>query len=1024
MVEKNLHGENSSTRPKNHRFSILMLLTNILSLFVAALMLVPSANVHAQPRDEKIDEIIQILARLELPKYRAIIAKKTTDETIHLALKKAGEQQELGYLWKPGNTHWDSAVATILQHIQTDYEKKTGIAAARSPLVREALNGLTDIQLNEISTLFLSDLFSKSVSHADNITVSIILGSFFSDLANPEESGGFPKEFKQFKQMTSSPQAEVFQQIGLQTLISTLRIENSSVLMISQTMLSKETISEVVKIINSFRIANHIPPPLPPEYAADFITDKKKEKEARKQANAAIRGDINAFEMLVTDAQNGDPIAQAELGRIYTVGINVPQDHKAAFEWTQKAADHGLPRALYNLGLNYQMGNGVEKNLIKAEEYYRLSADKGFARAQLTLGLMYRNGNPVAQDYQRSLALIQSAANQRLPSAALAMAEIYDAGAGVWPDEKKADIWLKQAEENGLSAARAYRKDRKNHKAQFQSLLAASPASAKASPTSGEKSELNRRLISAVKEDNIAYASALLAAGTDIETRDQRPYRDETPLHHAARKGSIDMAAMLISHGANVNVTAQTGFTPLHVAAGLNKAAMVSYLLRSGANVNALDTTHGMPLHAATVQGHPDIVQLLLSSGANPNGVSGNGVTPLRMIFQATSYYKSHTKILDMLINAGADLFDHAVFLLIARRSDEAAMKLLRGNYGIDWAAPPQRENMNLSIPPVVELACAKKEMLVRYLLSEHPDRQRIKLNASGPWGTPLNCYEWKKESLGLLEYLLMEGFDPNAADSSGVSVLHRVYDQDAIDILLRYGADPNRPDKLGQTPIYNFVVRSETDLSSVIAKGYLLEKRDRYGRTPLHYAYNLKVLDFLIAHGMDINERDLEGKTPLHTAAERGRAATITSLLKHGADANIRTNYGLTVYHLAAKSGDEATNKALFTANPEGSQALDNDGKTPLHYAAESGYGTTIEILMACGANVNQRDKNGDTPLISAARKGNAKTAYFLVKNGADGNITDKNGKSASEIFVPNEKLSRTYIDKALKGGETPPWR
>ena len=57
--------------------------------------------------------------------------------------------------------------------------------------------------------------------------------------------------------------------------------------------------------------------------------------------------------------------------------------------------------------------------------------------------------------------------------------------------------------------------------------------------------------------------------------------------------------------------------------------------------------------------------------------------------------------------------------------------------------------------------------------------------------------------------------------------------------------------------------------------------------------------------------------------------------------------------------------------------------GFAPLHYAAEGGYKEIVELLLAKGADVNQRDKIGRTPTYWAMRYGRKEVTAILRKHG-----------------------------------------
>ncbi len=74
-------------------------------------------------------------------------------------------------------------------------------------------------------------------------------------------------------------------------------------------------------------------------------------------------------------------------------------DYALAFRLYTTLADQGNAVAQFNLGLMYDYGDGVPENNAKAAKWYRRAAGQGNAYAQNNLGLVYSNGEGVPQDY-------------------------------------------------------------------------------------------------------------------------------------------------------------------------------------------------------------------------------------------------------------------------------------------------------------------------------------------------------------------------------------------------------------------------------------------------------------------------------------------------------------------------------------------------------------------------------------------------------------------------------------------------
>eukprot|EP00299_Pterocystis_sp_00344_P015219 c7592_g1_i4.p1 GENE.c7592_g1_i4~~c7592_g1_i4.p1 ORF type:complete len:119 (+),score=22.61 c7592_g1_i4:128-484(+) len=64
----------------------------------------------------------------------------------------------------------------------------------------------------------------------------------------------------------------------------------------------------------------------------------------------------------------------------------------------------------------------------------------------------------------------------------------------------------------------------------------------------------------------------------------------QTPLHHAASNGHVELCRFLVENGANVNAACNTGLqTPLHKAAERSHTRTCEYLISVGAFVDSRD---------------------------------------------------------------------------------------------------------------------------------------------------------------------------------------------------------------------------------------------------------------------------------------------------------------------------------------------------------------------------------------------------------------------------------------------------
>jgi hypothetical protein len=67
---------------------------------------------------------------------------------------------------------------------------------------------------------------------------------------------------------------------------------------------------------------------------------------------------------------------------MYDTGLGVPENDAEAVNWYRKAAEQGNAMAQYNLGNMYARGDGVPENFVKAYSWYSLAAAQGHKKAQ------------------------------------------------------------------------------------------------------------------------------------------------------------------------------------------------------------------------------------------------------------------------------------------------------------------------------------------------------------------------------------------------------------------------------------------------------------------------------------------------------------------------------------------------------------------------------------------------------------------------------------------------------------------
>ena len=167
---------------------------------------------------------------------------------------------------------------------------------------------------------------------------------------------------------------------------------------------------------------------------------------------ATNKGDYQTtFKEMKPLAEQGDAVAQYNLGIMYDKGKGVAQNYTQAVAWYKKAAAQGFAAAQSNLGVMYDKGEGVAQNYTQALYWHKKAAAQGDPVAQNNLGVMYEKGKGVAQNYTQAIFWYKKAAEQGFAVAQSNLGFMYAMGKGIPQNYKIAYILFNLAASNGLN---------------------------------------------------------------------------------------------------------------------------------------------------------------------------------------------------------------------------------------------------------------------------------------------------------------------------------------------------------------------------------------------------------------------------------------------------------------------------------------------------------------------------------------------------------------------------------------------
>jgi ankyrin repeat protein len=212
-----------------------------------------------------------------------------------------------------------------------------------------------------------------------------------------------------------------------------------------------------------------------------------------------------------------------------------------------------------------------------------------------------------------------------------------------------------------------------------------------------------------------------------------------------------------------------------------------------------------------------------------------------------------------------------------------------------------------------------------------------------------------------------------------------RGLEQCALDLLER-GADPFAASAAGDPPLALAIRLGWLRLvERLIVAGVDLDARDSHGMSALHLAAALgrePALKLLVARGASPDMRAADGQTPLGVALSAGRRDLADWLDWRGWPLPRRALQASDVPAAAIVGDADAVRRLLDLGF--GVDTVDAQGCTALLRAAGGGHRTTVDLLLARGADPQCAAHTGATPLSAAVSMRHGEIVDCLLASGA----------------------------------------
>ncbi|KAJ8668006.1 hypothetical protein QAD02_009669 [Eretmocerus hayati] len=487
-----------------------------------------------------------------------------------------------------------------------------------------------------------------------------------------------------------------------------------------------------------------------------------------------------------------------------------------------------------------------------------------------------------------------------------------------------------------------------------------------------------------------------------------------TPLHFAVCLSDSKGVERFIEAGADVNATDKLGQTSLHLTIrsddknDTESLAIAKLLVKAGVSIDCLDDKGNTPLHVAVITGKVQTTKWLIEVHlVDVNAADSKGLTSLHLLSTVSRLTNDHTKIIKLLLSAGASLdsrnkeqFFNPLHCAVTAGNTKLVEILIKIGADVNAASKNLRTSLHLAL--CLSRKNESSHQIIQLLLNS-----KASIHVRSKAGLTALIYAVSFGDAKLLEQLLKAGGDAKVITTGKKQTcLHFVFstDEDAdrakiISILLKAGTPLDGRDGINnQIPLHYAVTAGDVrSVEQLIRAGADIHTVDKNGMTCLHLAFRpVKkeledrihgIVRLLLKAGSKIEANDKDGKTPLVHAVILGNAKCIQQLIRSGANAKVTDNEGLSILHHAVRS-------PMFV-----NECFD-----------------VIPLLLEAGTSLESRDQNGLTPLTFAAAHGCTQLVEALIESGADVNATDLEDRTVLHHVLDNDLSHSVSVETKRK--------
>lgn len=481
----------------------------------------------------------------------------------------------------------------------------------------------------------------------------------------------------------------------------------------------------------------------------------------------------------------------------------------------------------------------------------------------------------------------------------------------------------------------------------------------------------------AAKEENYSIVEYLINKKlfSSINEKDNDGY---TALHNAVRTNEgTNVIELLCKNGSDVFSETNEKETLLNVAVKHNLSTeVIEYLLRMKyfRDINGCDSLGYTPLLSALLIRNLDIVKLLIKYGAD---------------YKVKSKEFEFTALICSAGNSNLDVIEYVLENKLYEDINEVDYEGKNALYDCAYF------NTNLEVfKLLIKKGCniyGNKEdsvlhaavenhniELVKFIVTKY---RKIGINDYDSDGlTPLLLAMKDSDNLEIIDFLIKNGakVQLKTVDGACDSVVHLAIlanQFDYVEYLLKNNLvkDINYINAIGYSPLHTALLcNKDINIIDILLKNgadYSLPSRDNQTTVMLAARNNeMSILEYVLSNKLysDIDEKDDEGQSALHIVARFGyNPKILETLVAAGADINVKNKMEATILHSAAKNDDVNIIKTVVEVlHFEDIEAVDENGDTALHYAAEHDLYDVFKYLVQLGLDPYKENYYGQSSI------------------------------------------------------------